>query len=235
MPVPPRKGMSLTSPARSFKPSPTHWWVGDMHQVLTSVRNLDLVTQRRQQIAEAAYVLFREKGFKSTTVEEVATRLGIDKATLYCYIERKEDLLYLLFQHYVPAMTLRLENVAASVEDPKARVAALIDEQIRIVSEQPDLVLLTYRELRHLHHEAISSVLEMIRANHAPFESAIRDGVATGAFRLLEPAIAMQALVSMLYMLAPQAWDLERFGVDAVAQEVKRLFFQGVAPETPPR
>jgi TetR/AcrR family transcriptional regulator, cholesterol catabolism regulator len=209
--------------------------VGKLHQVSTSVRNLDLVAQRRREIAEAAYAIFREKGFKSATVEEVAMRLGIDKATLYGYIERKEDLLYLLFQHYVPAMTRRLEKVAQSIQDPAARITALIDEQISIVSEEPDLVLLTYRELRHLHHEAIGSVLEMIRANRAPFETAIRDGVESGAFRHLEPTIAMQALVSMLYMLAPQAWDLERFGVDAVAQEVKRLFLRGVASEAPRR
>lgn len=206
-----------------------------MHQVSTSVRNPELVAHRRQQIAEAAYAVFREKGFKSATVEEIAARLGIDKATLYGYMARKEDLLYLLFQHYVPAMTRRLELVAQSIKDPRERVAALIDEQIRIVKEEPDLVLLTYRELRHLHHEAIGSVLEMIRANHTPFETAIRDGVESGAFRPLEPVIATHALLSMLYMLAPQAWDLERFGVDAVASEAKRLFLQGVIREEPRR
>jgi hypothetical protein len=54
-------------------------------------------------------------------------------------------------------------------------------------------------------------------------------------FRALEPAIATHALLSMLYMLAPQAWDLQRFGVDAIADEVKRLFFRGVTPERPKR
>jgi AcrR family transcriptional regulator len=206
-----------------------------MHQVSTSVRNPDLVAQRRQQIAEASYAVFREKGFKSATVEEIAARLRIDKATLYGYMERKEDLLYLLFQHYVPLMTRRLEQVAQSIEEPAARVSALIDEQLRIVSDEPDLVLLTYRELRYLHHEAIGSVLDMIRANRAPFETAIRDGVAAGVFRALEPAITTHALLSMLYMLAPQAWDLQRFGVDAIADEVKRLFFRGVTLERPKR
>ena len=205
------------------------------HQIATSVRNPELVAQRRQQIAEAAYVVFREKGFKSATVEEIAAQLGIDKATLYGYMVRKEDLLYLLFQHYIPAMTRRLERVASSIENPKERIEALIDEQARIVFEEPDLVLLTYRELRHLHHQAVGSVLEMIRANHAPFEMAIREGVAAGALRPIEPAIAAHALLSMLYMWAPQAWDLKRFGAETVASEVKRIFFEGSTATKPRR
>lgn len=200
-----------------------------MHEVLSSVRSKALVSQRRAEIASIALGLFRNKGFKSTSVEEVATELKIDKATLYGYISKKEDLLYIVFQHYVPAHTARLEAAASGIADPRARLDALIAEQIRIIDEAPDFVLLTYRELRHLHHEAVGSVLEMIRANHAPFERAIQDGIDAGLLVPTEPAVAIHALLSMLYMWAAQFWDLERFGVEAVSQAARRIFFQGMA------
>jgi len=200
-----------------------------LHEILSSVRSKALVAQRRAEIAGAALGLFRNKGFKSTSVEEVATQLRIDKATLYGYISKKEDLLYLVFQHYVPAYTTRLETAASSFEDPLARLDALIVEQIRIIDESPEFVLLTYRELRHLHHEAVGSVLEMIRANHAPFERAIQDGIDAGLLVPIEPAIATHALLSMLHMWAAQFWDLERFGVESVSQAARRIFFKGVA------
>lgn len=201
-----------------------------MYEVSTSVRSRELVAQRRQQIAEAAYDVFHEKGFKSATVEEIATRLGIDKATLYGYIDRKEDLLYIVFQHFIPQLTARLEAVAEGIEDPRRRLEALIDEQIRIVDEHRGLVLLTYRELRHLGHHAIESVFQLIDANHAPYERALRDGIAAGVFRAADPTVAVHALLSMLYMWAPYHRSLRPFGLEATAAEAKTIFFQGIAP-----
>jgi hypothetical protein len=77
-------------------------------------------------------------------------------------------------------------------------------------------------------------VLDLIRANHAPVEQAIRDAVQAGVVRPMEPAIAAHALLSMIYMWAAQAWDLERFGLDAIINEVRRLFWDG-ARAGPPR
>jgi AcrR family transcriptional regulator len=200
-----------------------------MHQVPTSIRNAELVQQRHRQIAETARVVFRDKGFKDARVEDIAAALGIDKATLYQYITRKEDLLYIVFQHFVPLATRRLEHAARWASDPRHRLERLISEQAKIVADMPDLVLLTYRELRHLHRDTVESVLDLIRANHAPIETAIREAVEAGVLRPVEPVIAAHALLSMIYMWAPQAWDLERFGLEPVVDEVQRLFFDGAA------
>ena len=207
---------------------PTHWWVGKLHQVATTVRSRDLVIQRRQQIAEACYVIFGKNGYKSSTVEDVASYLGIDKATLYGYIERKEDLLYLVFCHYIPLLTRRLEAAANGIRDPRQRLERIIDEQISIVDEYRDFVLLTYRELRHLHHDAIGSVFNLIRENHAVFETAIRDGITEGQFKSVEPSIAVHALLSMLYMWAPMRGELDRHGLDKVSEVAKAFCFGGL-------
>jgi AcrR family transcriptional regulator len=44
------------------------------------------------RIIEAACVLFREKGFRHTTMDEIAHKLGISKAALYTYFKDKEAL-----------------------------------------------------------------------------------------------------------------------------------------------
>jgi len=44
------------------------------------------------RIVEAACVLFREKGFRHTTMDEIAHKLGISKAALYTYFKDKEAL-----------------------------------------------------------------------------------------------------------------------------------------------
>jgi AcrR family transcriptional regulator len=47
----------------------------------------------RERILEVALELFNERGYDKTSLREIAERLGITKAALYYYFERKEDIL----------------------------------------------------------------------------------------------------------------------------------------------
>ncbi len=199
-----------------------------MYKVASSVRDAELIALRRPQIAEAAFAVFRDRGFKAATTEEIAKRLKIDKATMYGYIGCKEDLLYFVFFHLIPPLTQRLVALIPDNPDPKSRLDALIEEQIRILDEHRELVLLTYRELRHLPQPMMESVLKIIRAHQAPYEQALRDGIDAGVFRRIDPTITANALLSMLYMWATYQWLLGPSGLRAVSDTVKQIFFGGI-------
>ena len=47
---------------------------------------------RPQEITEAAFAAFAEKGYAATRVEEVAKRAGVSKGLLYLYFKTKEEL-----------------------------------------------------------------------------------------------------------------------------------------------
>ena len=47
----------------------------------------------RQQLLEASASLFRQKGFRSTSMQDIAEAVGIQKSSIYHYIDNKEDLL----------------------------------------------------------------------------------------------------------------------------------------------
>jgi AcrR family transcriptional regulator len=51
---------------------------------------------KRQRIRDAAYTLFRERGFDDTTVAAVAARAGVAKGTVFLYASDKDDLLCLI-------------------------------------------------------------------------------------------------------------------------------------------
>lgn len=50
--------------------------------------------ERWQQILAAATQLFRNKGFASTSIQEISDAVGLLKGSLYYYISSKEDLLF---------------------------------------------------------------------------------------------------------------------------------------------
>jgi AcrR family transcriptional regulator len=49
--------------------------------------------ETRERILEVALELFNEQGYDKTSLREIAERLGITKAALYYYFERKQDIL----------------------------------------------------------------------------------------------------------------------------------------------
>lgn len=54
--------------------------------------------RRRQEILQAAAQVFHEKGYESTSIQDIADAVGILKGSLYYYITSKEDLLFEIIQ-----------------------------------------------------------------------------------------------------------------------------------------
>ena len=48
---------------------------------------------RKDQIIEAAALLFKKKGYAGTTMRDLAAELGIEAASIYHHIKSKEELL----------------------------------------------------------------------------------------------------------------------------------------------
>jgi AcrR family transcriptional regulator len=74
-----------------------------------------LVAARKNQILDAAAVVFAEKGFHPTTIRDVAKQAGIADGTIYNYFDSKTALLLAIFDR-MKATILR-ENVLPVPED----------------------------------------------------------------------------------------------------------------------
>jgi len=68
---------------------------------------------RPQEIAEAAFAAFAEKGYSATTVAEVAKRAGVSKGLTYLYFRTKEE----LFKAVIKSVVIRrVDALVAAVE-----------------------------------------------------------------------------------------------------------------------
>ncbi|WP_335872600.1 TetR/AcrR family transcriptional regulator [Bacillus sp. 2205SS5-2] len=67
---------------------------------------------KRDKIIEAAVLLFAEKGYQKTSMQEIADVLDISKGSLYFYFESKEDLMISIYEHYQQNIFTRAYTVA---------------------------------------------------------------------------------------------------------------------------
>jgi len=78
---------------------------------------------RPQEITEAAFAAFAEKGFTATKVEEVARRAGVSKGLLYLYFKTKEELFKAVIRNVV---TPRVDELTRTLDDSELGAEAFI-------------------------------------------------------------------------------------------------------------
>jgi AcrR family transcriptional regulator len=96
----------------------------------------------RAEILTAAAELFRARGYRATTLDELARRLGISKKTLYGHFRSKEDLLAAIFHRTMSLVEDGLAAIRASRAAPAEQLREVIRHQIRtVVAEQAFLTV----------------------------------------------------------------------------------------------
>lgn len=85
----------------------------------------------KESIKRAAQELFRKFGYHKTSVNEIAKKAKIAKATIYKYFESKEDVLHALLMGYIKTSVDELVH-ANSNEDEEAHLNNLIMKTCRL-------------------------------------------------------------------------------------------------------
>jgi AcrR family transcriptional regulator len=101
----------------------------------------------RKRILDVALELFTRRGYEKTSLRDIAEQLGVTKAALYYYFERKEDILLELHLR-LHAMGWEALDELETFDSPRERVAAwpaVISRFIDRAYENRELLMLHQR------------------------------------------------------------------------------------------
>lgn len=68
---------------------------------------------KKDQIIEAARLLFHKYGFKKVSMDEIAREAGVTKRTIYSYFSSKEDLL----KYFIQEEILNMKNIVEEIDN----------------------------------------------------------------------------------------------------------------------
>ena len=102
--------------------------------------------QRREVIAAAATGLFAERGYRGTSIDEIAARSGVTPPVVYDHFASKRDLYrHLLEAHYADLRGIWGDRFAGT-EPPRERVARSFDAWFAYVEEHPFAGRMLFRD-----------------------------------------------------------------------------------------
>jgi AcrR family transcriptional regulator len=80
----------------------------------------------RQAILDSAFDLFSERGYHSTTLQDIAEYAGVGVSSLYSYFPSKLHLLYAVFEPWHKDAFAQLEKRMLRLKSPRERLRAVL-------------------------------------------------------------------------------------------------------------
>jgi TetR/AcrR family transcriptional regulator, cholesterol catabolism regulator len=127
--------------------------------------------------------LFREKGYAGTTTRALSALLGIQNASLYHYVDGKEDLLYRLCIASLNEVAAVFAATSAKEFDPVERLEHLARRYVEQALLDRDRHATMLTELRSLSPGRRAEVIALRDQNVAVVESTIRSAQNGGKVR----------------------------------------------------
>jgi TetR/AcrR family transcriptional regulator, cholesterol catabolism regulator len=140
------------------------------------------VSTRRAELTREAARLFAERGYHGTSIGDLAEALGVQKATLYSYIESKQDLLYETMRDGAAAFHAALDGIPERLPaTDKIRLA--LRGHLRVVAEQLDVATVFVQEWRYLEGERRDEIVAERRRYEERIRALFREGRELGELR----------------------------------------------------
>jgi TetR/AcrR family transcriptional regulator, cholesterol catabolism regulator len=151
--------------------------------------------QRREEILTAAAEVFRARGYRAGTLEDVAAGLDLSRASIYYYFGSKSELLSALCERTM-TLILRLAENIERIEDPAERLGAMLRLHTGMVAREQGLFTVFFEERASLEDQERAREFERRYLRHvvANVEAAIAAGVLPPS----DPHLTALALVGMM-------------------------------------
>lgn len=160
---------------------------------------------RPQEIVDAALEVFAERGYAAARLEDVASRAGVSKGTLYLYFPNKEELFKAVIRSAILPNLELAERLLAEFPGPSmdilerllsgiagkvmaTRVGAIPKLMIAEAGNFPELARFYYDTVIARGFRVVGGVLER--------------GIARGEFRPVEVAPTVRLVVAPMLMIA---------------------------------
>ncbi|WP_218021673.1 TetR/AcrR family transcriptional regulator [Nocardia harenae] len=171
--------------------------------------------------------LFHSKGYRETSLGDIAEVIGFTKPAIYYYFKGKEDILFEIVDSNVDAALSRIRAISGRGGSPAERLYdLLVANTVAVLGNlKPNTIFYSSRGMLSPERE------HDIRQREREYTRVVRDlyaeGVAAGELLDVDPAVATSTLLGA--SIWSYTWfDPEgRLPRDRVAEEIARLLMSG--------
>jgi len=184
---------------------------------------------RREELLSVAARLFCEKSYLSTTMDEIASELGVTKPALYYYIKTKHELLYEICESAINQLMDGVREIDGSTGEAVSKLRSLVRWHVNMFSRSGDIINVYLADEGALEPEKRDHIRSLSREYETIYRRIIYQAMEEGAFRELNVAMTVRAITGMCNWLASWYRTEGQMSADEIADIFLDILIDGCA------
>lgn len=150
---------------------------------------------RKDVIVQKAALLFKEKGFKASSMRELADVVGVEAASLYNHIKSKNELLHEICFSVANRYNETMDAIEAEPTNSLQKVEKLLRFHIEGMVHHFEEVYVSDREWKHLSEPYLSNFQTQRRSYRKRFAALVEDGIKKKEIKKIDATTAVLILL----------------------------------------
>lgn len=142
-------------------------------------------------IVRQAAKMFREKGYRATTLEDIASTFGISRPALYYYFKNKQEILTIIHKQAREKLYLTEKKIYNSNLPVSEKFLRLVENHIEVVATEHTILGIYYEEDKELMPDYFQEVQKSRKDYTNKIIELYKKGVEEKLFRDVDPRIAV--------------------------------------------
>ncbi|MBI4729583.1 MAG: TetR/AcrR family transcriptional regulator [Acidobacteria bacterium] len=182
-----------------------------------------------ERLFAAAFACFSEKGFERTTMDDVAARAGVARATLYYYFRGKDELFLFLLLQGVGILRGALDDAVSSSGTARERLERTLDRLIDLFVEYRDVLVVAIQQFGRIERGLGEDKHWFQEQSTGALRDLLREGAADGTLRPLDPdGTAVAIFGGMCWRVLHHVQAGGEIPVEALKSEMKAFVVGGL-------
>jgi AcrR family transcriptional regulator len=184
---------------------------------------------KRDAVIRAAARAFNERGYHNTSLDDIASALGVTKPTIYYYVESKEQLLFECFRAGLEPIRAALEAAESSGDTGRERLRRVIADYARAIASEYGWCM-----VRAEHQDLGPDLSGQVKTLKSEIDQGIRKllrrGIEDGSIEPCDQRIAAFAIAGALNWIAHWYREGQQLGADEVADAYVAFLENALTP-----
>jgi AcrR family transcriptional regulator len=156
---------------------------------------------KKEKFLAITLQLIHEKGFKATTLRDIAQKLNFEVANVYNYIDSKQALLEAYLFDISDEFHKAQDRIIDSTYSSREKVQLMIASYIQITAKRPYEQALLVNEWRNLKEPRRQEFMQRRKDYEDKLMAVLQEGVDQGQFRVLDVELTAHTLLASLRWL----------------------------------
>lgn len=183
---------------------------------------------RRQEIIDAAVKAFAQYGYHGASMEDIAQMVGVKKRALYYYFPSKDELLFVILQHYCEAMIEDLESILPTSDRPTEKLREAFGHHLAALANHVEWFSVFLNEAKYLEEPHRKQIIALRDRYEQLIRRLIVEGMDRGELRPLNPKLVGFTLLGVINWMF-QWYRPDESTPEELASALWDIVYEGIA------